>query len=282
MDPKIFNNDFENKWCPGCGNFGILEAMKKALAMLEMDPARACLISGIGQAGKTPHFLNCNGFHGLHGRALPVATGALLANHDLRIIVNTGDGDCFGEGGNHFVHAVRKDVNLTVLMHNNKVFGLTKGQPSPTSDLGMPTKILPGGTKAPGLNPASLALALGCGFVARGFSGKPDHLAGLIKAGVEHRGLSFIEILQPCPSFNKVNTYQWYSQRVYDLQEEGHSAGDADGAWAKAKEWGDRIPVGLFYTHDAPAYTDRLPNLKDGPLVDRTYSPEPLRTLLGA
>ncbi len=282
MDPKIFNNDFENKWCPGCGNFGILEAMKKALAQLDLDPTRACLISGIGQGGKTPHFLNCNGFHGLHGRALPVATGALLANHDLRIIVNTGDGDCFGEGGNHFMHAVRKNVNLTVLMHNNKVFGLTKGQPSPTSDLGMPTKIQPGGTMAPGLNPVALALALGGGFVARGFSGQPDHLAGLIKAGVEHRGLSFIEILQPCPSFNKVNTYQWYSQRVYDLQEAGHSADAPDEAWTKAKEWGDKIPLGLFYAHQAPSYTDKFPSLKDGPLVDRTYSPDPLRALLGA
>ena len=276
----MFDNDFENKWCPGCGNFGILEAMKKALAELDLPPERACLISGIGQAGKTSHFLNCNGFHGLHGRALPVATGALLANHELKIIVNTGDGDCLGEGGNHFLHAVRRNVNLTVLLHNNKVFGLTQGQASPTSDLGMPTKAQPGGTLAQGLNPVGLALTLGAGFVARGFSGKPDHLAGLIKAAVEHKGLAFIDILQPCPSFNKLNTYQWYSDRIYDLQDSGHPTDDLTAAWTASREWGERIPIGMFHLSQGPSYTDKVPCLKAGPLVDRSYSPEPLRTLL--
>ncbi len=172
-------------------------------------------------------------------------------------------------------------MNLTLILHNNKVFGLTKGQPSPTSDLGMPTKSQPGGTLAEGLNPAALALTLGAGFVARGFAGRPDHLAELLKKAIRHKGFSFIDVLQPCPSFNKVNTFQWYSERVFDLNESGHKTDDLTEAWVRSREWGDKIPIGLFYQAQGTEYTERMPSLEAGPLVDRAYSPEPLRSLLG-
>ena len=196
-------------------------------------------------------------------------------------MVNTGDGDCFGEGGNHFLHAARRNIDLTVIMHNNRVFGLTKGQPSPTSELGMVTKSQPGGTQAEGLNPVALALTLGAGFVARGFSGRPEHLTGLIKAALEHRGFSFLDVLQPCPSFNKVNTFQWYEKRVYELEESGWAADDLASAWVRSREWGEKIPIGVFYRTQGKDYASRMASLAAGPLVDRTYSPEPLRALLG-
>jgi len=267
-DPKIYDNDFRNTWCPGCGNFGILKAMKQALAGLELPPQEVVIVGGIGQSGKTPHFLNCNSIHGLHGRALPLATGALLANHSLKILVNTGDGDCFAEGGNHFLHAARRNPDLTVIHHHNKVFGLTKGQASPTSTLGMKTKAQPKGTMAQGLNPLALALGLGVGFVARAFAGKPDHLAGLIMAGLRHRGLAFIDVLQPCPSFNRLNTAKWYGERIYEVREPV----SFEAAWAMSQEWEEKIPLGLIFLDESrPSYTDRLPSLAQGPLLERTF-----------
>ncbi|MFO7738957.1 MAG: thiamine pyrophosphate-dependent enzyme, partial [Desulfatiglandaceae bacterium] len=172
LTKENFFCDFENKWCPGCGNFQILEAMKEAFAEMDLPPEKLLIVSGIGQAGKTPHFLKCNFFHGLHGRALPVATGAKIANHELTVVVSSGDGDCYGEGGNHFISAVRRNIDITLLVHNNKVYGLTKGQASPTSDIGFRTKMQPHGVIANSFNPLAVALAFGAGFVARGFSGK--------------------------------------------------------------------------------------------------------------
>ena len=277
IDPKIYDNDFDNKWCPGCGNFGILKALKKALAGLELPPQEVIIVGGIGQSGKTPHFLNCNSIHGLHGRALPLATGALLADPGLKILVSTGDGDCFAEGGNHFLHAARRNVDLTVIHHNNKVFGLTKGQASPTSDLGMTTKAQPKGTMAQGLNPLGLALTLGVGFVARSFSGRPDQLAGLIKAGVRHKGLAFIDVLQPCPSFNRLHTAKWYGERVYEIPRPV----SFNEAWSLSQEGGERIPLGLLFWDDSrPSYTDRLPALAQGPLLERSFEGKTLSRII--
>ena len=274
-----FKSDYANQWCPGCGNFGILAAMQDALAAMDLAPRKILLVSGIGQAAKTPHFMRCNFFHALHGRALPVATGARVANHDLTILVNTGDGDCYGEGGNHFMHAIRRNLDVTVLVHNNRVYGLTKGQASPTSESGMQTKLQPGGVISDPFNPLAVALALGCGFVARAFSNDIERLSGLIQAGIRHRGFALIDILQPCVSFNNVNTHQWYKRRINDIAE-SHDTTDLEAAFRLARKWDDDIPVGLFYEQQRPTFTDRIDKLKDGPLTARSYSPEKLRALM--
>ena len=278
--PNDYDNTVENKWCPGCGNHGILRSIKDALAKLGRAPHEVLIVSGIGQAAKTPHYLNCNFFHGLHGRALPVATGAKAANHSLTILVNSGDGDCYGEGGNHFINAIRRNLDITLLVHDNKVYGLTKGQASPTSDLHMITRAQPHGVILEPFNPLAVALALKAGFVARGYAGDTEHLSMLIQEGVRHRGFSLIDIMQPCVSFNHVNTYQWYAQRVYDLAKDGHDTADYMAAMTKAREWGDRIPVGILYREKSPSFTERIDGLKDGPLVGRTYDPARLQKLL--
>jgi len=269
---KDYDSGVENKWCPGCGNFGILAAMKDALAAQGIAPEKILIISGIGQAAKTPHYLKCNLFHALHGRALPLATGAKIANHELTILVNSGDGDCYGEGGNHFMHAVRRNIDLTVLVHNNKVYGLTKGQASPTSDEGMVTKIQSDGVISETFNPLSVALALGAGFVARSFSGKAEHLSKIIQEGIKHKGFSLIDILQPCVSFNHVNTFDWYRKRVYDLFEEGYIPDDFNKAMELSRMWGEKIPIGIIYQKEKPSYTEKLNKLKRGTLVSGVYS----------
>ena len=280
VDIKDFENTYENKWCPGCGNFGILTAMKQALANLDMSPEKLLIVSGIGQAAKTPHFLNCNMFHGLHGRALPVATGAKLANHDLSIIVNSGDGDCYGEGGNHFMHAIRRNIDITLLVHDNRIYGLTKGQASPTSDLGMITKIQPHGVISDPVNPLAVALSLGASFVARGFSGNTKHLSHLIEEGVKFKGFSLIDILQPCVSFNTVNTNDWYKNRVKEVDLEEKDLSDFYAAMNLARQWGDSIPIGILYKQERPSFTDRIDNLKQGPLVGRSYDKKHVEDLL--
>lgn len=270
----------ETKWCPGCGNFGILRAMKKALVELDIPPENILIVSGIGQAAKTLHYLKCNAFHGLHGRALPLATGTKIANHDLKILVNMGDGDCYGEGGNHFLHAIRRNIDLTLLVHDNRVFGLTKGQASPTAERGMITKAQPYGVIAEPFKPLTVALVLSAGFVARGFSGEIEHLSYLIKEGMLHKGFSLIDIFQPCVSFNQINTHKWYAERVYKLEDAGYFPTDFEKALAKAQEWGDRLPIGIFYKKEKPSFTDQVPSLKEGSLLDRHYDPKRLKSIL--
>lgn len=266
-----FDNDFENKWCPGCGNFGILDAMKSAFANLGLSPRDLLLVSGIGQAAKTPHFLKCNLFHTLHGRALPVATGAKIANHDLTIVVNSGDGDCYGEGGSHFMNAIRRNIDLTLIVHNNQVYGLTKGQASPTSPMGFVTKAQKNGVITEPFNPLTIALNLGAGFVARGFSNNRAHTARLIEDGIRHRGISLIDIVQPCVTYNKINTHGWYKKRVYDLYEEGYVPDKMENALAMAQEWEERIPIGIYYQKESPTFTDRITKLSKGSLLSMQY-----------
>ncbi|MFH1982072.1 MAG: 2-oxoacid:ferredoxin oxidoreductase subunit beta [Pseudomonadota bacterium] len=276
-----YHSDFPNHWCPGCGNFGILDALKGALAGLALAPEKILVVSGIGQAAKMPHFLRCNCFHSLHGRALPIATGAKIANHRMTILVSTGDGDCYGEGGNHFMHAIRRNIDVTVLAHNNGVYGLTKGQASPTSMVGMQTKMQPGGVLSGAFNPLAVALSLGAGFVARGFSGDGEQLQKLIAAGIGHKGFALIDILQPCVSFNRLNTHKWYKDRVEPIAE-SYDTTDLMAALGLALRTDDRISTGIYYRRQAPSYTDRIEKLKDGPLTDRRYDPAPLRALLSA
>lgn len=279
-DIDSYRSAYEDHWCPGCGNFGILSAMKDAFVNLGLAPDQILIISGIGQAAKTPHFLKCNTFHGLHGRALPVATGAKIANHTLPIVVNSGDGDCYGEGGNHFIHAIRRNLDITLLVHDNKVYGLTKGQASPTSDLGMVTKLQTHGVISEPFNPLAAAVVFGACFVARGFSGDKDHLSGLIQKGINHRGFSLIDILQPCVSFNMTHTHSWYKKRVYNLNSTDHPLEDRSAAIERSFEWGDRIPIGIFYKKEKPTFTDQIELLQNGPLFARKYDAARLKNVL--
>jgi 2-oxoglutarate ferredoxin oxidoreductase subunit beta len=266
-------------WCPGCGNFGILQALNRALIEMDIEPHQVLLVSGIGQAGKLPHYTRGNVFNSLHGRPVPPAIGAKIANSELIVIAVSGDGDAYGEGGNHFLHAARRNHDITYLVHNNQVYGLTKGQASPTSDIGFITKTTPNGAANP-VNPIALAIVSGASFVSRGFAGDMDHLANLIKKGITHRGFALIDILQPCVSFNHKNTYQWYKERVYKLEDEGYDPGDRKAALEKALEWGDKFPIGVIYKGDLPVYEDQLPALSDGPLVKKKIDPRRVEKLL--
>jgi 2-oxoglutarate ferredoxin oxidoreductase subunit beta len=263
----------EPAWCPGCGNFGILKALNTALVELGLEPQQVLLVSGIGQAGKLPHYTKSNVFNSLHGRPIPPAIGAKIANPALTVIAISGDGDAYGEGGNHFIHAARRNHDLTYLVHDNQVYGLTKGQASPTSEAGFVTKTTPYGA-APAVNPVLLALAAGATFVGRGFAGDANHLSGLIKQGIGHRGFALIDVLQPCVSFNHQNTYAWYQQRVYKLEADtSYDPGDKAAALRKAQEWGERIPIGVLYQTATPTYEEQVPALKKGPLVPREIGP---------
>ena len=269
-------------WCPGCGNFGILRAVKKALVELTIEPHQMLMVSGIGQAGKLPHYTRCNVFNSLHGRPIPVAVGAKVANPELIVIAVSGDGDGYGEGGNHFIHAMRRNHDITYLVHNNQVYGLTKGQTSPTSDAEFVTKTTPYGAPTP-INPITLAIVAGASFVGRSFAGDIEHLSRLIKAGITHKGFALIDILQPCVSFNHKNTYSWYRERVYKLEEESdYNPSDKLAAFAKAQEWEEQIPIGVIYRKELPTFEERLPALSKGPLVKQKIEPRRIDALLNA
>jgi 2-oxoglutarate ferredoxin oxidoreductase subunit beta len=270
---------YETAWCPGCGNFSILDAVKSGLVASELEPHQVLLVSGIGQAAKAPHYLNANVFNGLHGRALPVATGAKLANPDLRIIVESGDGCNYGEGGNHFLAAIRRNIDLTLIVHNNQIYGLTKGQASPTTMEGFVTKAQPEGVASAPFNPIAVAVAMQASFVARGFSGMIDHLAGLIEQAIAHEGFALIDVLQPCVSFNKVNTFAWYKKRCYALPEE-YDATDWQAAMGIAMEWEDKIPLGIIYRNQRTSFEKRFSVLRHGPLVGQDTNLAELKKIL--
>jgi 2-oxoglutarate ferredoxin oxidoreductase subunit beta len=266
-------------WCPGCGNFGILEALNRALIEMEIEPHQVLLVSGIGQAGKLPHYTRGNVFNSLHGRPVPPAIGAKIANSELIVIAVSGDGDAYGEGGNHFLHAARRNHDITYLVHDNRVYGLTKGQASPTSDVGFVTKTTPYGATSP-VNPIALAIVSGASFVGRGFAGDIDHLSQLIKKGITHRGFALIDILQPCISFNHKNTFQWYRERVYKLENEKYDPSDKKAALEKALIWGEEIPIGIIYEENLPLYEDQLPALREEPLVKQKIDSRRVEKLL--
>lgn len=266
---------FETAWCPGCGNFPLLEEVKQGLVDAGIEPHRVAFVSGIGQAAKAPHYLNANVFNGLHGRSLPVATGIKLANPDLHVIAESGDGCNYGEGGNHFLAALRRNIDVTLLVHNNQVYGLTKGQASPTSDEGFETKAQPHGVHLLPFNPVLVAVAMHVGFVARSFTGAKGHLAGLLKQAIEHPGFSLIDVLQPCVSFNKVNNFAWYKKRCYELPGE-YDPTKWETAMVKANEWGDKIPIGVIFKGNRKSFSDYLSDsVKKGligkPTDDKTF-----------
>lgn len=258
-------------WCPGCGDFGVLAAIQKALVELQIPNHNVVAISGIGCSSNLPGFINTYGMHTLHGRALAVATGLKLANHNLTVLVTGGDGDGFGIGGNHFIHTMRRNVDLLYIVMDNEIYGLTTGQTSPTSSIGMKTKSMPFGNIEPPVNPISLALAAGATFVARGFSGDQKHLTDLIKQGIQHKGFSFLDVFSPCVTYNHDNTYQWFRPRVKKLEDESSfDPRDWTSALGKSVVWGDEIPIGKFFErNDIPPLHEAEPVLNEGPLVNR-------------
>ena len=245
-------------WCPGCGNFSIRDAVLKGLSATALSPQDVLFVSGVGQAAKAPNYMNVNCLIGLHGRSLPIAMGAKLANPRLAVIAESGDGCNYGEGGNHFIATMRRNINLTVLVHDNQVYGLTKGQPSPTSDIGMPVKTLRNGVADKPFQPLSTAMLMGAQFVARGFSGDVEHLADLVKQAVEYPGLAVIDILTPCVSYNKLNTFGWYSKRVKKIAAD-YDSSDYDTAFTTSKIWGDTIPLGVVYRKPPETDASKLP-----------------------
>lgn len=277
-----FDNDVPIAWCPGCGNFSILKALKQALVDMALKPNEIILVSGIGQAAKLPHYLRCHFFAGLHGRSLPIATAIRIAHSDVPVIVIGGDGDTYGEGGNHFIHALRRNMNMTLITHNNQVFGLTKGQASPTTERGFVTRVQTHGVFLTPFNPITLAIALEVPYVARGFAGNVEHLQWLIKEGISSEGFALVDVFQPCVSYDHVHTFEWYKERVYDLNESGHDTKDQTAAIEKSREWGEKIPTGIFYQNpEKLSYEAQSTVLKDGPaLVKRRPDPSRVEELI--
>ncbi|MEX2355503.1 MAG: 2-oxoacid:ferredoxin oxidoreductase subunit beta [Thermaerobacterales bacterium] len=269
---KDFAGDVRPTWCPGCGDFGILNALKKSLADEQIAPHEVMVVSGIGCGSKITDYIHANGFMTLHGRPLPVATGIKLANPDLQVVIINGDGDAYGIGGNHFIHTCRRNLNLTHIVENNQIYALTKGQYSPTSDRGFRTTTSPDGAPEWPIIPTALAFSAGASFIARTYAGSPKDMAAVFKAGLNHRGYALIDVLQPCVTFNKVNTYEWYEERSYDVgADEAYDPEDRRQAWEKVSEWGDRIPLGILYRrNDLPVYEDGVGALDDGPVARRS------------
>jgi 2-oxoglutarate/2-oxoacid ferredoxin oxidoreductase subunit beta len=263
----LTKSDTKPTWCPGCGDYGVVAAVEMALKKLAIPSHNVVIVSGIGCSSNLPHFLSAYGYHGIHGRALPVAEGIRWANHGLTVIATGGDGDGFGIGAGHFVHAMRRNVDITYVTMDNEIYGLTTGQASPTSMMGHKTKSTPGGVIERPIDPVALALASGATYVARGFSGEVKHMADLIQNGIAHKGFAFVDALSPCVTYNKLNTFDWFRQRIYKLEGSGHDPNDIVQAWQKALEWGDKIPIGLFYQVDRPSYEDLEEALEAGPLA---------------
>ncbi|VVB53930.1 2-oxoglutarate synthase subunit KorB [uncultured archaeon] len=253
-------------WCPGCGDHAILAALKGAIVDVGVEPHKIAAVSGIGCGSNLPGWLNTYGFMSLHGRSLPVATGIKLANKDLTVIAVGGDGDGFGIGLGHFIHTVRRNIDMTYITQDNQVYGLTTGQTSPTSAKGMKTKSTPMGVLEEPINPLELAIVSGATYVARAFAGDVVHMRKLIADGIRHKGFALVDVFQPCVSFNKINTYDFFKQNVYKLEDVGHDPADREAAMRKAFQK-DKLPIGLFYKTTAQTYEDGLPQMAQLPLV---------------
>ncbi|WP_300522919.1 thiamine pyrophosphate-dependent enzyme [Aminiphilus sp.] len=280
-DPRIFDMDHADlSWCPGCGDFQILEALKKALAELDIAPDQVVVAAGIGQAAKLPHYMKCHCFNGLHGRALSCATAMKMANPDMLVLAVGGDGDMYGEGGNHFLHTIRRNPNVKNFVHNNGVYGLTKGQASPTSFVGMKTPTSPEGVFSEPINPVALAICLGASFVARAFSGDVEQTKEIMKQAILHRGYALVDIFQPCVSFNKINTFKWYKEHTYYL-DGSHDPGDREAALRKAFE-AEKMPLGLLYRRERPVFEDHLAPYREHrlPLYRRRRDMKDLETFI--
>lgn len=270
LDAKDFKGKVNPDWCPGCGDFGVLNCVQRACAELSLRPHEILTVSGIGCSSNFPGYFNSYGMHTLHGRSLAVATGAKMANHELTVIVTGGDGDGYGIGGNHFTHTARRNVDLTYIVMNNQIYGLTTGQLSPTSIEGMKTKSSPYGSVEVQVNPILTSIMAGATFVARGFSGDGKHLIDLIKQAIQHRGFAHIDVFSPCVTFNHENSYPFFRQRVKRLEDENHDSSNWKAACEKAMVWGDTIYTGLFYhVPNRDSLDEKEPVLEGPPLAQR-------------
>jgi 2-oxoglutarate ferredoxin oxidoreductase subunit beta len=272
VDKNAYENDVRPTWCPGCGNFGLRTALQRALVQVGLAPEDVIMVTGIGQSGKTNDYMRICGFHGLHGRPLPAATGIKLANHAKKVVVGHGDGDGYGEGGNHFIHAIRRNIGFVDIVHNNEVYALTRGQYSPTSERGMQTPTSPEGAREQPLNAVALALSQGATFVARTYTLNLQHMINTFVEALNHRGYALVEVMQVCVTFFPELGKEEYRNRMYVMQDEGHDSSDWDAAMEKAREYpgAGRIPLGIFYrTEDVPAYEERIATLQKGPLVSQ-------------
>ena len=259
------------QWCPGCGNYGISMALKGALSELAIPRENTVLVTGVGCSGKSSHYINTYGFESLHGRSVTVASGTKLANHDLTVIAEGGDGDGYGIGSAHFLHSFRRNINMTYIVHDNAVYGLTTGQASPMSQKGMKTKSTPHGNLEIPFNPMAVAIAAGGTFVSRVFAGDMAHMKEVFKQAIAHKGFALVDVFQPCVTFNKLNTFQWWQQRVYKLEGTGHDPKNKSAALEKALEETstnyEKIPIGVFYKEERATYEMEAPQLQSGPLV---------------
>ena len=256
-------------WCPGCGNFGILKLLEEVLTELELNPKQTVIVSGIGQASKTPYYIDTHMFCGLHGRALPVATAIKASNPALNVIAEGGDGDMYGEGGNHFMHTIRRNPDIVHIVHNNMVYGLTKGQASPTSQKGFKTPVQVKGVSNEPFNPISVALALRAGFVSRVNIGNYAHAKMVLKEAFQHKGYALVDIFQPCVVFNKVNTYKWFKANTYEL-ESSYDSSNLLSAMQKALD-NDPIPIGIFYQAESTTFEDQIRGDEKNALFSLTH-----------
>jgi len=261
-----FNTQYPPTWCPGCGNLGIWAALKAAFNQLNWTPDKFAVVYDIGCSGNMNDFLKSYGFHGLHGRAIPAAVGIHLANHKLPVLAILGDGGAYGEGGNHLMHAMRANFNIKIFVHDNRVYGLTTGQSTPTSPQGYQSKSTPFGLIETPLNPLALSIIQGATFVAQGFAGDIPQLTQIIHASIQHHGFSIVNILQPCFTFNQVNTYQYFRDNTYHLDKPFIQKQDA----LKEVIDNSKLPVGVIYQTTKPTFTDQLPQLKNGTLMDES------------
>ncbi|MCA9817654.1 MAG: thiamine pyrophosphate-dependent enzyme [Cyanobacteriota/Melainabacteria group bacterium] len=264
---ETYKGPVDPDWCPGCGDFGVLKSVQEAAGKLGIKPENLMVVSGIGCSSNLPGFIHSYGVHSLHGRAVPVATGVHLANTDLKTVITGGDGDGYGIGVGHLLHAMRRNLDVTYVVMDNQIYGLTTGQTSPTTTIGHKTKSTPQGNIENPLNPLALAITAGATFVARGFSGEQKHLADTIAQGMAHKGFSLIDVFSPCVTYNKINTYPWFKERVYKLEDEGWDPGDFYKSYEKAFEWGDKVPLGVIYKTEMPTYEDGEPAFKKGALA---------------
>ena len=285
MDASVFNmGDIDIAWCPGCGDFLILKVLKQALAELDIAPKELVMVSGIGQAAKIPHYMRCHTFNGLHGRALPAAFAIKAVNPSLTVIAESGDGDMYGEGGNHWTHTIRRNPDITNIVHNNMVYGLTKGQASPTSRRGFVTPVQIEGVIAEPFNPLAAAIALDASFVARTFIGNQEQSKEILKQAITHKGFALVDIFQPCVSFNKINTFAWFKENTYALGDE-HDPADRQAAFRRACEEseGGKLPLGVFYiSPNKKPYHELTPTYKtdDLPLWRRPVDINALKELV--
>lgn len=277
-------------WCPGCGDFGVWVSLKNAIVSLQLNPWEVVLVSGIGCSSKLPYWVKTYGFNGLHGRPMPIAEGIRLANSGLTVIVIGGDGDQYGEGANHLLHAARRNINLTLIVHNNQIYGLTTGQFSPTTDIGEKNKATPVPTVEAPVNPMSYSLAAGATFVARGFAGDNKQETQLVMEGIKHKGFSIIDTMQPCVTFNHKNTFSWFYERVYKVEDNGHDTSDKAQAYLIAEEWPlkralmdgekEKIATGILYKEERPTWEDGTPQISNMPLVKQSFGNRDITPLL--